>query len=106
MASRYWRTGCGEMYRSWSRRAFVRALQALVPELHYEDVVPAGAGVRAQAVAPSGTLVDDFVIAERQRMIHVVNAPSPAATASISIGRTIAELAVRNFSLNTRQTAS
>ena len=106
MASRYWRTGCGEMYRSWSRRAFVRALQALVPELHYEDVVPAGAGVRAQAVAPNGTLVDDFVIAERDRMIHVVNAPSPAATASISIGRTIAELAVRNFSLNTRQTAS
>ena len=106
MASRYWRTGCGEMYRSWSRRAFVRALQALVPELHYEDVVPAGAGVRAQAVAPNGMLVDDFVIAERERMIHVVNAPSPAATASISIGRTIAELAVRNFSLNTRQTAS
>ena len=103
MASRYWRTGCGEMYRSWSRRAFVRALQALVPELRYEDIVPAGAGVRAQAVAPNGTLVDDFVIAERQRMIHVVNAPSPAATASISIGRTIAELAVRNFSLTTRQ---
>ena len=106
MASRYWRTGCGEMYRSWSRRAFVRALQALVPELRYEDIVPAGAGVRAQAVAPNGMLVDDFVIAERERMIHVVNAPSPAATASISIGRTIAELAVRNFSLNTRQTAS
>ena len=103
MASRYWRTGCGEMYRSWSRRAFVRALQALVPELRYEDIVPAGAGVRAQAVAPNGMLVDDFVIAERERMIHVVNAPSPAATASISIGRTIAELAVRNFSLTTRQ---
>ncbi len=106
MAASYWRTGCGEMYRSWSRRAFVRALQALVPELRYEDVVPAGAGVRAQAVAPNGTLVDDFVIAERERMIHVVNAPSPAATASISIGRTIAELAVRNFSLAVRQTAS
>jgi len=103
MAARYWRTGCGEMYRSWSRRAFVRALQKLVPELRGEDLVPAGAGVRAQAVAPNGTLVDDFVIAERERMIHVVNAPSPAATASISIGRTIAELAVRNFSLTTRQ---
>lgn len=103
MAARYWRTGCGEMYRSWSRRAFVRALQVLVPELRSEDLVPAGAGVRAQAVAPNGTLVDDFVIAERERMIHVVNAPSPAATASISIGRTIAELAVRNFSLTTRQ---
>lgn len=106
MAARYWRTGCGEMYRSWSRRAFVRALQALVPELRSEDLVPAGAGVRAQAVAPNGTLVDDFVIAERERMIHVVNAPSPAATASISIGRTIAELAVLNFSLTVRQTAS
>ncbi|MBX9788884.1 MAG: L-2-hydroxyglutarate oxidase [Pirellulales bacterium] len=100
MAARYWRTGCGELYRSWSRRAFVRALQMLVPELRYDDIVPAGAGVRAQAVAPNGTLVDDFVIAERERMIHVVNAPSPAATASISIGRTIAELAVRNFSLS------
>jgi len=77
----------------------------LVPELRYEDVMPAGAGVRAQAVAPNGTLVDDFVIAERERMIHVVNAPSPAATASISIGRTIAELAIRNFTLAVRQTA-
>ena len=106
MAARYWRTGCGEMYRSWSRRAFVRALQKLVPELRGEDLVPAGAGVRAQAVAPNGTLVDDFVIAERERMIHVVNAPSPAATASISIGRTIAELAVRNFSLAARQSVT
>jgi L-2-hydroxyglutarate oxidase len=105
MAARYWRTGCGEMYRSWSKRAFVRALQVLVPALREGDLLPAGAGVRAQAVAANGTLVDDFVIAERERMIHVVNAPSPAATASISIGRTIAALAIRNFSLTARQSA-
>ncbi len=91
------------MYRSWSRRAFLRALQVLVPDLREGDLLPAGAGVRAQAVANNGTLVDDFVIAERERMIHVVNAPSPAATASISIGRTIAQLAMRNFSLAVRQ---
>ncbi|MGD9648982.1 MAG: L-2-hydroxyglutarate oxidase [Pirellulales bacterium] len=106
MAARYWRTGCGEMYRSWSRRAFLRALQVLVPELRDGDLVPAGSGVRAQAVAPNGTLVDDFVIAERERMIHVVNAPSPAATASISIGREIAQLAIGSFSLTQRPSAA
>ena len=85
MASRYWRTGIGEFHRSFSRRAFVRALQRLAPELRYEDVRRAGAGVRAQALDAGGTLVDDFRIVEAERMIHVLNVPSPAATASISI---------------------
>jgi L-2-hydroxyglutarate oxidase len=99
MAARYWRTGLGEFYRSLSQRAFVAALQRLVPELQYADVRPAGAGVRAQALAPGGQLVDDFRIVEAERMIHVLNAPSPAATASISIGRTIDGMAAANFGL-------
>ncbi len=97
MASRYWKTGLGEFHRSWSKKAFVRALQKLMPELTADDIVPAGAGVRAQALAPAGSLVDDFDIVPAERMIHVLNAPSPAATASFSIGRTIAELANANF---------
>jgi len=99
MAFRYWRKGMGEMYRSASTRAFVRALQRLIPELTEADVEPGGAGVRAQALEPDGALVDDFRIVEAERMIHVLNAPSPAATASISIGRTIADMAVRDFDL-------
>ncbi|HKZ82323.1 MAG TPA: L-2-hydroxyglutarate oxidase [Anaerolineae bacterium] len=99
MARRYWRTGLGEFYRSLSKQAFVKALQRLIPELRFEDVRPAGAGVRAQALGPGGSLVDDFRIVEADRMIHVLNAPSPAATASLSIGRTIADMAVRDFGL-------
>ena len=99
MAAKYWKTGMGEMYRSFSQAAFVRALQRLVPELRFDDVRRAGAGVRAQAVEPNGVLVDDFRIVEAERMIHVLNAPSPAATASISIGKTIAQIAAKNFSL-------
>ena len=99
MARRYWRTGLGEFYRSLSQRAFVEALQRLIPELRFEDVRSAGAGVRAQALEPGGSLVDDFRIVETGRMIHVLNAPSPAATASLSIGRTIADMAARNFGL-------
>ncbi|HVX11254.1 MAG TPA: L-2-hydroxyglutarate oxidase [Pirellulales bacterium] len=97
MAGRYWRTGLGEFHRSWSKKAFVHALQKLMPELSADDIVPAGAGVRAQALSPSGSLVDDFHIVPAERMIHVLNAPSPAATASLSIGRSIAELANANF---------
>jgi len=89
----------GEMYRSFSKRAFVAALRELVPALRDEDVRPSGAGVRAQALAPSGALLDDFHIVEAERMIHVLNAPSPAATASISIGRSIAGMASRAFAL-------
>ena len=99
MASSYWRMGAAEMYRSFSKRAFVRALQALVPELCGEDLHPAGAGVRAQALDPEGRLLDDFRIVEAPRMVHVLNAPSPAATASISIGRSIAEMAVSSFGI-------
>lgn len=99
MASRYWRTGCGELHRSWSKPAFVRALQKLVPELQASDLLPGGSGVRAQAVARDGSLVDDFRIVEADRMIHVLNAPSPAATASISIGQEIAAMAIRRFGL-------
>jgi L-2-hydroxyglutarate oxidase len=91
MARRFWRIGAGEMHRSWSKAAFVRALQALVPEVRAADFVRHGAGVRAQAVAPDGTLADDFRFLDDERMIHVLNAPSPAATASLAIGATIAE---------------
>jgi len=82
------------MYRSFSRRAFWHALQGLIPEVKFTDLVPAGAGVRAQAVEPSGKLVDDFFIRQADHMVHVLNAPSPAATASIAIGRTIADMAL------------
>ena len=99
MAAKYWRMGAGEMYRSASKKAFVRALRGLLPELRNEDVHPSGAGVRAQALDPKGNLLDDFHIVESERMVHVLNAPSPAATASISIGRAIAEMAGKSFSL-------
>jgi L-2-hydroxyglutarate oxidase len=97
MASRYWREAAGEFHRSFSKAAFVKALQRLMPAIRPDDLVPAGAGVRAQAVSPDGKLVDDFHIVEADRMIHVLNAPSPAATASLSIGATIAEKARRHL---------
>jgi (S)-2-hydroxyglutarate dehydrogenase len=93
MAAKYWRMGAGEMYRSISRRASLRALQRLLPELALEHLAPGGAGVRAQALADDGTLLDDFRIEAGPGMIHVLNAPSPAATASIAIGRHIAGMA-------------
>lgn len=97
MAAKYWRTGLEEMYRSISQRAFYLALQRLIPELQREDIVPGGCGIRAQAVEPDGKLVDDFRILAHEGNIHVLNAPSPAATASLSIGRTIAELAIEHL---------
>jgi (S)-2-hydroxyglutarate dehydrogenase len=99
MARRYWRTGVYEVYRSLSKAAFVRALQRLVPELKPEDVRRGGAGVRAQAVDPNGALVDDFRIVESPGAIHVLNTPSPAATASLAIGRHIAGLTLERFAL-------
>jgi L-2-hydroxyglutarate oxidase len=99
MAARHWKMGIGEFYRSYSKPAFVKALQVLLPELRMEDVHPSGAGVRAQALEPNGQLVDDFRIVEVERMVHVLNAPSPAATASISIGETIAGMAQKNFGI-------
>src|SRR5256712_2508393 len=99
MARRYWRTGTYEMYRSLSRAAFAQALQRLVPELTSADLARGGAGVRAQAVSPDGSLVDDFRIVAGPDAIHVLNAPSPAATASLAIGRHVAELATEAFGL-------
>jgi (S)-2-hydroxyglutarate dehydrogenase len=99
MAWRYWRTEVYELYRSLSRRAFLRALQQLVPDLEGKDLCPGGSGVRAQIVTPEGSLVDDFVILETPDAINVLNAPSPAATASIAIGRHIAGIALKSGDL-------
>jgi L-2-hydroxyglutarate oxidase len=97
LAGRYWRTGCGEIWRSLSKRAFVAALQKLVPDVRAEDLEPAPAGVRAQAVGRDGSMVDDFLLVETERAIHVCNAPSPAATASLSIGEQIASKLAERF---------
>jgi L-2-hydroxyglutarate oxidase LhgO len=94
MAGRHWRAGMAEQARSLSRAAFARACTALVPEITTDDLRPGGAGVRAQAVRRDGALVDDFAIAEAERMVHVLNAPSPAATASLAIGEEIATRAM------------
>lgn len=102
MARRYWRTGLYEVYRSLSARVFVRALQRLVPDIRPQDVVRGGAGVRAQAVSASGTLVDDFSIVETPGAVHVLNAPSPAATASLAIGHHVGRLAIAAFGLRAR----
>lgn len=99
LARRYWRTGVDEVARSLSKAAFARALRRLVPDLRADDLERGGAGVRAQAVAPDGTLVDDFHIVSSERAIHVLNAPSPAATASLAIGRYLAVEAGRAFGL-------
>jgi L-2-hydroxyglutarate oxidase len=99
MAAKYWRMGFGEMYRSWNRRAFVTALQVLVPELTIEDVKSGGAGVRAQAMDSKGNLLDDFSFIETPNAIHVLNAPSPAATASLVIGEAIVERAFDSLGL-------
>ena len=99
LALKYWKTGLGEMYRSWSKRAFTRALQKLVPEIQAENLKPGGAGIRAQAMDRQGNLVGDFSIITAARAIHVLNAPSPAATASIPIGQAIADKALTTFGL-------
>ena len=99
MTGKYWQTGFGELYRSLSKTAFVRALQQLVPEIRASDLVAGGAGVRAQAVSANGALVDDFVIKQGRNTIHILNAPSPGATASLAIGRQICEMAEKNFDL-------
>ena len=91
LASKYWRTGASEMWRSISKKAFVKALQRLVPEIEGRHLVQAPAGVRAQAVASDGSMVDDFYLAKNGRVLNVCNAPSPAATASLNIGRLIGE---------------
>jgi (S)-2-hydroxyglutarate dehydrogenase len=106
MARRYWRTGIDEVARAFSKRAFVNALRRLVPEIGPADVRRRGAGVRAQAVAPGGQLVDDFRIVGGDGTIHVLNAPSPAATASLVIGEHIARMAAESFDLPQRPGAT
>jgi L-2-hydroxyglutarate oxidase len=91
MVAKNAKPGLGEMHRSFSKKAFVRSLQKLIPEIRAEDLIPSEAGVRAQALRPDGGLVDDFLMVRCDRALHVCNAPSPAATASLEIGRMIAE---------------
>lgn len=97
VAAKYWRTGMGEFYRSFSKRAFTNALKQLIPDIQESDLVEGGAGVRAQACDRTGGLLDDFFITENSHFIHVLNAPSPAATSSLSIGGTVADLALKRF---------
>jgi len=97
VAKAYWKTGMGELYRSFSKKAFTKALQKLIPEITEKDLKPGGAGVRAQACERDGGLVDDFVILENKLAINVCNAPSPAATSSLSIGQTVSEKALKRF---------
>jgi (S)-2-hydroxyglutarate dehydrogenase len=106
MARKYWRMGLAEQYRSWVKRAFVKSLQKMVPELQESDLAAGGSGVRAQAVDRNGNLVDDFHFVHSQRMIHVCNVPSPAATASLEIGREIVEMLVRQFDLQPKPAAA
>lgn len=97
VALKYWRTGLSEMHRSFSKAAFTKALQKLLPEIEEQDLIDGGAGVRAQACDRTGGLVDDFMIVEEKQVINVCNAPSPAATSSLSIGETVAGLALKRF---------
>src|SRR5579859_2391341 len=97
VAAKYWRTGFGEMYRSFSKAAFTRALQKLIPEIRANDLAEGGAGVRAQACSRDGGLVDDFLILEEKSVINICNAPSPAATSSLAIGETVAALAIKRI---------
>ncbi|BDE06715.1 hydroxyglutarate oxidase [Vulcanimicrobium alpinum] len=100
LATKYWKTGAGEMYRDLVRDAYVQALQRYIPELRPEDCLPGPAGVRAQAMAADGSLVDDFVFEGSEGVVHVRNAPSPAATSSLAIGKYIADDAETRFDLS------
>jgi (S)-2-hydroxyglutarate dehydrogenase len=97
MASKHWRMSLEEYHRSWRKTVFVSALQRLIPELTDEDLVPGGSGVRAQALGRQGKLIDDFHIVYTEGMVHVANVPSPAATASLAIGRHIVDTIVRDI---------
>jgi L-2-hydroxyglutarate oxidase len=99
MARKYWKTGFQEVYRSFSKDQFTKSLQRLVPEITSADLTSGGAGVRAQAIEENGKLVDDFRIVETANAIHVLNAPSPGATASLSISEGILEMAEKSFDL-------
>jgi L-2-hydroxyglutarate oxidase LhgO len=99
MARQHWKMGFAEQYRSWIKSAFTHALQRMVPELTEDDLIEGGSGVRAQAVDRNGNLLDDFYFIHRKRMIHVCNVPSPAATASLEIGREVVDMLVSRFEL-------
>ncbi len=105
LARKHWRTGAGEVWRSVSKSAFVRALQRLMPEVQADQLEPAPAGIRAQALGDDGALLDDFAIIEDQGVINVCNAPSPAATSSLSIGLSISELIARRLPRTAAATA-
>ena len=97
MAAKNWKIGCGEMWRSFSKRAFVKALQRLIPEIRSEQLEAAPSGVRAQLLGRDGKLVDDFVILENENVVNVCNAPSPAATASLNVGRLVVDKLAPRF---------
>jgi (S)-2-hydroxyglutarate dehydrogenase len=98
MAAKYWRSGAGELHRSVSKSSFVTALNKLVPEIAAADLVPGGSGVPAQAIHREGTMVDDFQFPHSKNMLHLYKVPSPAATASIAIGKAVVDLAAKTFS--------
>ena len=105
LATKYWKMGAGEMYRDLVRSAYVQALQRYIPELQPEDCLPGPSGVRAQAMAADGSLVDDFVFEGSEGVVHVRNAPSPAATSSLAIGKYIADDAEQRFDLSKKSIA-
>lgn len=100
VAAKYWKTGMGEFYRSYSKSAFTKALQALLPDVSRADLIPGGAGVRAQACDRKGGLIDDFLILEGDNYVNVGNAPSPAATSSLAIGDRVARMILEKSNLN------
>ena len=106
MARKYWRMGLAEQYRSWVKGAFLKALQQLVPELEESDLAPGGSGVRAQAVDRQGNLLDDFHFVHSGNMIHVCNVPSPAATASLEIGKAIVDMLAQRFAMSSANDTS
>jgi (S)-2-hydroxyglutarate dehydrogenase len=99
LATKYWRTGMAEQWRDWSKRSFLAAVQRYVPELRSDQLVFGPSGVRAQALARDGSMVDDFLLGGSDRVLHVRNAPSPAATSSLAVGRVLAEEAISRFGL-------
>ena len=97
LASKYWKVGMGDMYRSFNKNAFTKALQELLPEIQKDDLIDGGSGVRAQAIDRNGKLIDDFSIIHTEKALHVCNAPSPGATSSIAIGETITSMLKESF---------
>ncbi len=97
LATRYWRVCLEEMYRDFSKAAFLKALQRYLPDLRTGDLLPGPSGVRAQALAPDGTVLDDFIVNGQGGVLHVRNAPSPAATSSLAIAEMIANSAAKQF---------